>query len=568
MTSSAARSAALLAAGVLLAFGLGLALRLRLGSAEFWLNPDEGIYHQVATVPSADAARASIRANVHPPLFHWMLRALAPLGEDPRSFRRPSLFAGLLAILAFGWLGSVAGAAEGGAAGRVAGAWFASTVAALSPALALQSVVARQYGLQALALALGLGALLSYLATGRRRWLVLFSASSLVAVLVLYSSDLVVAGIGIVFLGALVAGRLSRRQVAELSCAALPVLAVMAWSYVDHLGPSVLRGQIHREAMNTWLRDQFVASPAAGLVALRKAAGYAYSREMRPLVLLPALVAVGVACARRRGFAAFVALAVSVLAVALSLAGLMPLGGARYSLYLAVVQVAAGASGVAWLAVRLSGPVAAAEAPGRRRARLWLAGGLAAFVAVSVGARLVVLGRDAASGKIDSGDAERLIPRESIDGVARFLKSAPAATWVTDLQTCMLLLPLAPPKDRELRGEPAFGGTRFEALGRSFAVMPAWSLPEAAAGPDDPVERALTWIAGRDGGADGRVGVVTGGWGTSAAWRIAEDLRARGQGAAAIESVGDERLAAVVVDVASLRAWRERRTLDARGAER
>ena len=86
----------------------------------------------------------------------------------------------------------------------------------------------------------------------------------------------------------------------------------------------------------------------------------------------------------------------------------------------------------------------------------------------------------------------------------------------------------------------------------------SWSLPEAPAGPGDPVERALTWIAGHEGVPEGRVGVLTGGWGTSAAWRLAQDLRARGQDAAVIASVGDERLAAVVVDVSALRAWRAR----------
>lgn len=417
----------------------------------------------------------------------------------------------------------------------------------------------RQYSLQALALALGLGALLRFFATRRVRWLVLCSAAFTAAVLLVYSSYLVVGGVGIVLLGALVAGRLSRRQAAGLLCAFLPVLAVMAWSYLTHLKPVLIGGAAQREAQETWLNAQFVTNPAAGVNALRKAAGYAYSRVLLAVVLLPVLLSVGLACRRRKGFVGFVALAVAGLAVVLSWSGLMPLGGSRHSLYLVAVQVAAGASGVAWLVGRLSGQgVTEAEFLHRRRRRLWLAVGLSALLVGSVGTHLVRLARASASGAIDAGDEERVIRRTSIDALSAFLRNATPTYWITDMQTSMLLLPLAPRQERLLHPEPAFEGRRLEALGRTFAVVWRWNLPEAPAGPDDPVERALAWIAGHGGVSEGRVGVVTGGWGTSAAWSLAQDLRARGQDAAVIASVGDERLAAVVVDVAALRAWRAR----------
>ncbi len=142
--------------------------------------------------------------------------------------------------------------------------------------------------------------------------------------------------------------------------------------------------------------------------------------------------------------------------------------------------------------------------------------------------------------------------------MSAWVRHAPQAFWITDMQTAMLLLPLVPRESRVLAPEPAFEGRRLEALGHSFAMVWSWSLPEEPGGKDDPVERALSWIEGHDGGPEGRVGVLTGGWGTSAAWRLARDLRARGQEAAVIGAVGDERLAAVVVDVEALRAWRAR----------
>lgn len=569
MNASSRRLAALRVAGVLLALVLGLVLRLRLGSAEYWFSPDEGLYHRVATMPSASEASAMIGGLAHPPLHYWMLRALARYGDDPRTLRFPSLAAGLLAILAFGWLGGIAGAAEGGAIGGIAGAWFGAFVAALSPALALQSVTMRQYSQQALVLALGIGALLRYLATGRARWLVLYGGAFAAAVLLVYASYLVVGGIGIVLLGALVAGRLSRRQVAGLLCATLPVLAVMAWSFVSHLEPVLIGGAAHREAQDSWLHAHYVAGPIAGVAALFNAFRYACSGALLPLVLVPVLLSVGLAFRRRRGFAGFLAVAVAVLAVALSWYGLVPLGGSRHSLYLVVVQVAAGAVGVAWLVGRVSRPAdAGAEDPRRRRARLWLAGALSALVVGSVGTRVALLVRAAASRAIDAEDDERVIRRASMETVAAFVRHAPPAHWITDMQTCMLILPLVPRESRVVFPGPAGELRRLETLGRSFAVVWRWRLPEAPSGPEDPIEGALTWIAGLEGVPEGHVGIVTGGWGTSAAWRLARDLRAREGDAAPIDAVGDERLAAVVVDVPSLRAWRVRRGQDALGAER
>jgi hypothetical protein len=253
----------------------------------------------------------------------------------------------------------------------------------------------------------------------------------------------------------------------------------------------------------------------------------------------------------------FVALAVAVVAVALSWARLLPLGGSRHSLYLVAVQVAAGASGLAWLAGWAYPPrVPPVERPGHRRTRLLVAGAVAALLLGSVGLRLGTVVRAIGSGAIDSVDGERLIRRRSVETVSRFVSLAPPTLWLTDLQTGMLLLPLAPREGRLLHTEPAFDGRRFDALGRTFALPMTWNLVDA---PGETVEHALTWMAGRGGLADGRVGIVTGGWGVNTAWLVARDLRAEGQGAAVLDAAGDERLAAVIVDVRTFRAWRLRR---------
>lgn len=558
VTLTRAGRAGVLSTGVLLAFGVGLAYRLRLGSGGFWFNPDEGIYQQIGTTPRMDEARDAIRANVHPPLQYWILRTVASLGDDPSTLRMPSLVAGLLAILAFAWLGYVAGAAEAGYAGGTAGAWFGAWVAALSNGLAVQSVTLRPYSLQALSLALGLGALLRYLEVGRARWLVLVAAAFTTASLLLYSSYVVVAGAGIVLLAASSARRLTRRQALGLLTAFLPVAAVQVWSLATHLVPHIIGGRAHRDALQTWLRSEYVTGPLEGLAALGRLTAYACSRTLVVPVLLLALVAVGVACWRRRGFVASLALSVAGVAIAFSWARLMPLGPSRHSFYLIAVEVAAGASGLAWLVHLARTPEA--EARGSRLARLTLAGAGAAFLAGSLGLSTWVIARSSASGRLDRGDGERLIPRRGVDAVARLVAQAPPTmAWLTDHQTAMLLLPLAPRESRRLRNEPSWGVQRFEALGRTFVAVRAWKLPEVAGGPDDPVERALEWMADRGALPGGRVGVVTGGWDPNPASRLARDLRVHGRLADLSGATARANLAAVVVDVEALRDWRRRR---------
>ena len=335
----------------------------------------------------------------------------------------------------------------------------------------------------------------------------------------------------------------------------------MAWSYFAHLRPVLLGSAAHREAQETWLHAQFVADPAAGVAALREGRRLRLFPRASPLVLLPVLLSVGLACWRRRGFAAFVALAVAGLALALSCSGLFPLGASRHSLHLVAVQVAAGAAGVAWL-VGADRP-ARAE-PGRdpahagARASGWPVA-LSALLVGSVGTRVVLLARASASGAIDCRGRGTGDPADVHRTLSAFVRNAPPTVWITDMQTSMLLLPLVPREERILLPEPTFEGRR--ARGARALVRRRLAL-EPAGGARRP---------GRPGGAragldrrarrspNGRVGVVTGGWGTSAAWCLAMDLRARGQDAAVLDAVGDERLAAVVVDVSALRAWRARR---------
>ena len=78
MTPTVPRQAEWTALGVV---ALGFALRAH-GFSEPWLNPDEGIYFQLATARSWQHLVDGIASNAHPPLQYLLLRAVALFSHD------------------------------------------------------------------------------------------------------------------------------------------------------------------------------------------------------------------------------------------------------------------------------------------------------------------------------------------------------------------------------------------------------------------------------------------------------------------------------------------------------
>lgn len=558
MTCPAPTRRRLVACGLLVALGLALLARLRLEPWAWWVNPDEGIFHLVATTPEDADAAAIIRGNAHPLLHYWTLRRLAHERDDLLLLRLPSLLAGLALVLALAWLGQLTGGGLGAA--------FGAAVGALSPDLVAQSVLMRQYTLQVLGLTLGLSALLRFLATGRARWLILLSTALTYAVLVHYASYVVVGGMGLVLTSLLVARRLSRRQVAWLLLAYGPVLSAMAWQVAEHLRPYVIHGAAHVDAQAGWLKSRYRSDVWSGIRGLFDAAATGLSRPLTGVLLVAGAYALGRALRRRTGLPVFLALVVFALAIALSMARLMPLGGGRHCDYLIPVFVALAARGLGDLRSRLAAGVpapAGAATPGSWRSR-WLRprpGLLCAGLAAAVLARgLPLFVLDASRPKAD-GAPEQVVRREQAEAVGTFLSRSSGAAWLTDHQTALLLLPLVPRSQRRLLDDPDTGGRRFVAWGRSFHVLERWSFPVAVEGPDDPVERLLAALERRGAVGDGRVGLVLGGWQGVEARRLVEGLVGPGpagtvSAGAGGDIVGDARLGAAVVDLAALRRAR------------
>ena len=550
---SSNRSAAILAlTGVLTVSLLGLGLRLGMETARWWFTGDEGIYLQVATTALTERAQEVIHKNAHPPLHYWILRLAAPWVHDPANLRLISLVAGWFGILAAGWLGweSATGKTRWG---RVAGAWFGSVMVALAPGLIVQAATLRPYALCVFVLTAGLASLLRYLTGGRTRWLVVFSVGLTVAVLLLYSSFLVALALGLLLLGALLAGRLSRKQFATLLAAGAPAMVAMAWLLATHIRPQLLGSGMHRRATDLWLHDQFAHGLFQALRLLQRAVEFSFSNTLAWLVLLPALLAAVLSVARRRGALGILLLLQITVTVACSLAGLLPLGPSRHSLYLVPVFVAASASALAWTMEQLS-PTSDMLPQRPRRLAPWLMGGLATLFVVPVGLTLRDMARAGLYATLGATRREFVVTRELLATVKTFVQKAPVEAWLTDVQTSMLLIPLASPENRVLTPETSFAGAHLDVLGRRLAVVKSWQLPESPAPQNDPVEAALAWLEPVATRGNGQIGLVIGGWGNSAAYRLATTLRASGQ--AAVVAVGDASLAAVLVAPAALRSWR------------
>lgn len=167
-------------------FALALALRFyRIDAQSFWY--DEGLTVALAVRPLDDIARAAA-ADVHPPLYYWLLHGWLRLaGTGEAAARAFSAVCGaitvvLTTILGWRWFGAAAG-------------WLAGIAAAVSPFAIHYSQETRMYALAMLlatCLWLALDAIVwertgdrtvdpSNTARCSRRWMILYGAAALAA---------------------------------------------------------------------------------------------------------------------------------------------------------------------------------------------------------------------------------------------------------------------------------------------------------------------------------------------------------------------------------------------------
>jgi hypothetical protein len=479
----------------LLIAALGAALR-RDGVSSLWLHADEGIYYVIAHEPLA-RAQAALAGNAHPPLYYWLLRAIAALGGDWVALRLPALVCGTAAIVAMYGLAAAAH-------GRLAGL-LAALLLALSPGAIMLSQVARPYMAQLLLLLVALRGLWCWLQARAPRDLAVYALALALALLVHYATLIAAAGAGLLLLGLAAARRFARRDLAALALAHVPFALAAGWLFFTHIRPRLLGSALQEQAVGGWLREQF-ADDAGGLwQSFVGVFDYLALPQIGPVIALAFLAALA-GCAWRRP--ALAGLAAGTLAIAMLLAALdlYPFGASRHSIHLAAVLL----------------PVAAAGAvPGLAAGALALLASLL-FGPIADPGRAPVL-------------PETFIPTAEVEAVAPLLERAcaHAGALLLDTHTFYLLAPVL----REGRAsEEEIGPIRHFRWGaRDVLVSPAWTLE---AGPLATGERHhLAWLlrnvrkARADLGAvlDGDVRAVSAGVRAGGAARVPNQIAAVGQ---------------------------------------
>jgi hypothetical protein len=466
------------AAPLLVGLVIAAAAARLVGWGAWWGNPDEGMQFAAAVVPRA-ALREEMAGHSHPPLSFLVARAIAWAGGGLDAMRVPSLAAGVaLVALVF-----AVARRWGGPAAGVAAALLVANAAA---PVALSQVV-RPYMPQAACLALGVLALTRILerpGAGAAAGLALAFSGAL---LLHYSSFVVLAGCGL-YLGALfVGGRLSRRQVAMLAAAFTPVAAIGVALWVSHVS-ALQESELRAGAFGSYLEKWVAVGPKRLLANVWRVARYQVGVPAG--FVLPLLVAAApfLHPAGVRFAPSWLAMTTLACAALLSLLGQYPFGPTRHSAYL--VAVMAPAAGVA-----IAGLL--------RASRWWLAlAGLAAFGLAAVGA---LLGRP-------EGLTERPVARAEAEAVLAELdrRSRPGDWVLLDSEAYWLLLPrfgrpLRPPLD-------ASPLQAFEFGERRYAVSPAWSL-EVGRERDDLLELLEAVAAAGGPPASGEaVWLLQGGW--------------------------------------------------------
>lgn len=492
-TSNAAPSYVRPLAGAIIVLGFGLRAS---GFTEPWLNPDEGIYYQLAVSRSWSHFFEGVANNAHPPLQYLLLRGLSALSSDFTFLRSPSLLAGTLTIYAMIRLGTEA---AGWRTGLLAGA-----AVALAPGAIVLSQVMRPYALLLLLLTTAAWLGLRTLRTHRPRDLILHTLALGLALCTHYAAYLALPVFAALLLGdAFLADRTLRERVRR--CAAQGVLVSVGFAaYSLHVQPFLLGGPLQREAQRGWLAPFMHDGAFDTWLGFIDAQRYLFGAAFEvPAVLLFLLGLVALLMQRRWAPALLGAGVAGAAAIAAALE-LLPLGSTRHSVYLAAFTVPV-----------MAAPPAALWARGWR---LWLpAAALAGVIVAWPAVPRAWLGADQLQTR---NPAEHVT---SAHAVRRTLEAIEPWTHepnliVVDRQTFYFLAPifhrLSSP-DRHGRGAVLAGFRWGEA---DVVVSQAWTLRVGPGGRDAPghlrhflgrADRALPGlqIRNREAGA-----LLFGGW--------------------------------------------------------
>lgn len=325
-------------------------------AGESYMNSDET---QIMRPPLQHGLRMVYQLGLvfpYGPLMNFLLHFMTFFGNSERYFRMVAVVPGaLLAYAAYRWVSYLYGAAAGVAAACILG---------FSPNLLDLSAEVRHYMMHAFLVACSLYCLERAFREDSLKWMRLFGASLLLALLTMYMSVWYTAGIGIYALVRIIAKRdLLRRLVVEWAAIQAAAGAICGVAYVTHLYR--LRGSdSERFARDVWLRGSYFHSESQDLSDfLRQSTdalfAYVFANPAVGIWMVYAFflgIALilwgGAGMPRRRRLSVLSLLLPIAATVAAAVAGLYPYGGSRHDAFLAIFIAAAVSVAISFAALR------------------------------------------------------------------------------------------------------------------------------------------------------------------------------------------------------------------------
>lgn len=302
---------------------VGAAIRLQ-GIGGFLINPDEAMFLQTANRATLGDVFGTSLYHAHPPASYFVYHFAGKISTDILWMRMLSFAAGV-GMIALAW---AVGRAWLGDRGALVLAWMV----AFSPGLVELSSVSRNYTFAFLCLLASLLGLVRFLREGGWKWFALWTLGSAAAFSFLYSIIVVVAAMNGAACLYGIGTRKGWRWWAMVVGAQIPAAALFLFYWRIHIVPF---GNLRAESYNTsWMAAQF----ATGLGDfLRNTRDLFETLATEPLGLVYTAIALAgiVLLVRARRWVELAALVLPfALALLFVLAGKLPYGGTRHTLYL------------------------------------------------------------------------------------------------------------------------------------------------------------------------------------------------------------------------------------------
>jgi hypothetical protein len=287
------------------------------------------------------------------PLVNFLLHFMSFFGRSELYFRFPSIIAGaLLPLVVYKWVSETFN--------KVAGV-AAACLLAFAPPMVILSAQIRHYMIHMLFMACSIYCLERAIREQSVRWMRLFGAAGVLAILTMYMSVWYLAGIGVYVVVRIFRKELSRRLIAEWAGCQTVFAVILLIAYETHL--YLLRGsESERFARDNWLRPSYFHSASQTLAAYLRQSGaylftYLFAKGGLALPMIAVFVASLIILAWPRSGATprpITALSILLPVLATLAAGVLaiyPFGGSRHDAFLEVF-VMAGVAAAASFAVK------------------------------------------------------------------------------------------------------------------------------------------------------------------------------------------------------------------------